>query len=83
MSDKPSFKAEDFTTAHLKKAEVNKAGGVDPKAQAQYEHVFNECGGNYDSIKGKLGVEWAPKAILPKTAKDFATSFLQGRLTKD
>jgi len=80
---KPVLNASDFTAAHLKKAEVNKAGGVDPKAQAEYEKVFTECGGNYDNIKAKLGVEWAAKAIFPKTAKDFATSFLQGRLTKD
>ena len=80
---KPVLSASDFTAAHLKKAQVNKAGGVDPKAQAEYEKVFTEAGGNYDTIKAKLGVEWTPRAILPKTAKDFATSFLQGRLTKD
>ena len=80
---KPVLNAADFTSSHLKKANVNKHGGVDPKAQAEYEKVFTDCGGKYDDIKAKLGVEWAPKAILPKTAKDFATSFLQGRLTKD
>ena len=32
MADsKPTFKAEDFTAAHLKKATVNAHGGVDPK----------------------------------------------------
>lgn len=80
---KPTLNAADFTATHLKKAAINQGGGVDKKAVSEYEKVFNECGGNYDNIKGKLGVEWAPKAILPKTAKDFAVSFLQGRLTKD
>jgi len=80
---KPTFNAADFTATHLKKATVNAGGGVDPKAVSEYEKVFTEAGGNYDTIKAKLGVEWAPRAILPKTAKDFAVSFLQGRLTKD
>jgi hypothetical protein len=80
---KPTLNASDFSAAHLKKAQVNSHGGVDPKAQTTYEKVYNDCGGNYDAIKGKLGVEWAPRAILPRTAKDFAISFLQGRLTKD
>jgi len=83
MAEKAPFKPEDFTAAHLKKATVNAHGGVDPKAVAEYEKLFTESGGNYDTIASKLGVTWAPKAILPKTAKDFAMSFLQGRLTKD
>lgn len=80
---KPQFSASDFTSIHLKKAQVNQHGGVDPKAQAAYEKVYTDCGGNYDAIKEKLGVEWSPKAVFPRTAKDFAISFLQGRLTKD
>ena len=83
MADKPVLNASDFAGAHLKKAEVNRGGGVDPKAVAAYEKVFTECGGNYDQIGEKLGVKWGPRAIKPKTAKDFAMSFLQGRLTVD
>ena len=68
---KPAFKDSDFTGAHLKKATVNAHGGVDPKAQAEYEKVFTECGGNYDKIGERLGVKWAPRAIKPGTAKQF------------
>jgi len=67
----------------LKKAAQNKNGGVDEGAQKHYIAVFNECGGNYDAIAAKLGVTWKPKAVLPRTADDFARSFLQGRLTLD
>jgi len=67
----------------LKKAAQNASGGVDPKAKAEYAKIFTECGGNYDTIASKLGVTWYDKAIKPKTADDFAMSFLQGRLTKD
>jgi len=72
---KPDFKPEDFTSTHLKKAAVSANGGVDPKSVAAYAKVFNDNGGNYDKIAAQLGVNWAPKAILPKTADDFAKSF--------
>jgi len=80
---KPVFNADDFASTHLKKAAVNAGGGLDPKALAAYEKVYTDCGGNYDQIKAKLGVNWQPKAIFPRTAKDFASAFLQGRLTAD
>ncbi|KAH9254429.1 hypothetical protein BASA81_007542 [Batrachochytrium salamandrivorans] len=83
MSDKPAISASDLTTSHLKKAAQNASGGVDPTAKKQYSAIFTECGGNYDTIAEKLGVTWYERAIKPKTADDFAMSFLQGRLTKD
>jgi hypothetical protein len=82
MSDKPVLKAADFTSTHLKKAEINKSGGVDPAALAHYKKIFNENGGNYEKMAAALKVTFTGK-VLPKTADDFATSFLQGRLTKD
>jgi len=61
---KPAFSADDFSQAHLKKAAVNSGGGVDPKAAAAYEKVYNDCGGNYDKIKDQLKVTWAVRARL-------------------
>jgi len=43
---KPAFKADDFMNTSLKKAQVNKSGGVDPAAKATYVKVFNDNGGN-------------------------------------
>ena len=83
MSDKPVINAADLTTSHLKKAAQNASGGVDPNLKKQYIALFNECGGNYDQLASKLGVTWYERAVKPKTADDFAMSFLQGRLTKD
>ena len=44
---------------------MNASGGVDPKAKAEYEKIYNECGGNYDTIAAKLGVTWAVRSRAP------------------
>jgi hypothetical protein len=61
---------------------------LDPSAVKAMEKVWNDCGGNYDKIAAALGgVEWkdgfGTKVIKPTNANQFATSLLQGRLTKD
>jgi len=43
---KPTIKADDFMNTSLKKATVNKSGGVDPAVKAHYVKVFNDNGGN-------------------------------------